>query len=105
LSAWQLDDLEFTMSLVVSELVTNAVRYSDGPIELRLIRDRALICEVTDTSSTSPNLRHAEDSDEGGRGLHITAELTQRWGVRPERRGKTVWAEQTLPRPNVAEPT
>ncbi|WP_326600953.1 SpoIIE family protein phosphatase [Streptomyces sp. NBC_01800] len=97
LAAWGLDDLEYTTSLVVSELVTNALRYSDGPIGLRLIRDRALICEVSDTSSTSPQLRHAADTDEGGRGLYLTAQMTQRWGTRPDRRGKTIWAEQELP--------
>jgi len=104
LRAWGLDDLEYATSLVVSELVTNAVRYSDGPIGLRLIRDRALTCEVSDTSSTSPQLRQAADNDEGGRGLFIAAQLTQRWGTRPTRRGKTIWTEQALP-PAAAEAT
>ncbi|MCC5474621.1 SpoIIE family protein phosphatase [Streptomyces barringtoniae] len=97
LTAWEIDELAFTTELVVSELVTNAVRYSDGPIGLRLIRDRTLVCEVTDTSSTVPQLRRAEDTDEGGRGLYLTAQLTQRWGTRPARRGKIIWAEQTIP--------
>jgi GAF domain-containing protein/anti-sigma regulatory factor (Ser/Thr protein kinase) len=97
LNTWDLDDLEYTTSLVVSELVTNAIRYSHGPIGLRLIRDRTLICEVSDTSSTSPQLRHAEDTDEGGRGLYLIAQMTQRWGTRPGRRGKTIWTEQELP--------
>jgi hypothetical protein len=97
LTAWGLDELAFTTELVVSELVTNAVRYSDGPIELRLIRDRALTCEVSDTNSTVPHLRRAQAEDEGGRGLYITAQLTQRWGTRPVRRGKIIWAEQALP--------
>lgn len=76
LAAWSLDDLTPTTELVVSELVTNALRYSDGPIGLRLIRDRTLTCEVSDTSSTAPQLRRAEDNDEGGRGLFITGQLT-----------------------------
>ncbi|MFI9742777.1 ATP-binding protein [Streptomyces sp. NPDC052494] len=97
LNAWSLDDLEYSTSLVVSELVTKAIRYSHGPIGLRLIRDRSLICEVSDTSSTSPQLRHAEDTDEGGRGLSLIAQMTQRWGTRPGRRGKTIWTEQELP--------
>ncbi|MFB7025751.1 MULTISPECIES: SpoIIE family protein phosphatase [unclassified Streptomyces] len=96
LNSWGLGALEFTTQLVVSELVTNAVRYATGPIELRLIRDRALICEVTDDSSTAPRLRCAEDTDEGGRGLFITAQITQRWGHRPAARGKTIWTEQAL---------
>jgi anti-sigma regulatory factor (Ser/Thr protein kinase) len=97
LAEWGLSDLSFTAVLVVSELVTNAVRYSAGPIRLRLIRDDALIIEVTDDSSTAPQLRHAEDDDEHGRGLSITAQLTERWGTRREHRGKTIWAELTPP--------
>lgn len=54
LAVWGLDELAFTTELVVSELVTNAIRYASGPIRLRLIRDRTLICEVSDGSSTSP---------------------------------------------------
>ncbi|WP_406308779.1 SpoIIE family protein phosphatase [Streptomyces sp. NBC_00623] len=104
LAAWNLDDLTPTTELVVSELVTNALRYSDGPIGLRLIRDRTLTCEVSDTSSTAPQLRRAEDNDEGGRGLFLTGELTQRWGTRPTRHGKIIWAEQTLPEPVTAPP-
>jgi hypothetical protein len=95
--AHRLGDLVFTTELVVSELVTNAVRYSDGPIGVRLIRDRAPVCEISDTSSTAPQLRRVEANDEGGRGLYSTAQLTQRWGTRPTRRGKTIWAEQGIP--------
>lgn len=90
---WDLADLAFTATLVVSELVTNAVRYSTGPIRLRLVRDQALIIEVTDDSSTAPQLRQAEDDDEHGRGLTITSQLAERWGTRREHRGKTIWAE------------
>ncbi|WP_033824248.1 SpoIIE family protein phosphatase [Kitasatospora sp. MBT63] len=96
LAAWSLDTLADTTQLIASELITNAVRYADGPIDLRLIRDHTLICEVTDDSSTAPQLRRALDSDEHGRGLFITAQLTDRWGVRPTGRGKTIWAEQPL---------
>ncbi|MFJ7949293.1 SpoIIE family protein phosphatase [Streptomyces sp. NPDC096354] len=99
LATWGLQELGFSTELVVSELVTNAVRYADGPIGLRLIRDHALICEVTDDASTAPQLRRADDADEGGRGLYITSQVTQRWGHRPTRRGKTIWTEQDLPGP------
>ncbi|MFF0066126.1 SpoIIE family protein phosphatase [Streptomyces sp. NPDC005279] len=95
--AWGLDDLTFTTELVVSELVTNAIRYAAGPIQLRLIRDQALICEVSDTGHTSPNLRQAGIEDEGGRGLFLIAQLTQHWGTRYTSTGKTIWAEQALP--------
>ncbi|WP_406320218.1 SpoIIE family protein phosphatase [Streptomyces sp. NBC_01637] len=94
---WNLDDLTFSTELIASELVTNAVRYSTGPTELRLINDRALICEVSDNSNVAPQLRHAEDDDEGGRGLYLVAQLAQHWGARHTKRGKTIWTEQTLP--------
>ncbi|AOR36355.1 PAS sensor protein [Streptomyces fodineus] len=97
LAAWGLDEATFVTELVVSELVTNAIRYGESPIQLRLIRDRALICEVSDASSTSPHLRRAHAYDEGGRGLLLVAQLTQRWGSRQTGRGKTIWAEQALP--------
>ncbi|MFE9877524.1 SpoIIE family protein phosphatase [Streptomyces sp. NPDC005784] len=97
LAAWGLQQHAFTATLVVSELVTNAVRYSDGPIGLRLILDgSAIVCEVTDDSSTAPHLRHAEEVDEGGRGLYLTWQVSHRWGTRPEARGKTIWAEIAL---------
>ncbi|MET8948057.1 SpoIIE family protein phosphatase [Streptomyces sp. NPDC004542] len=97
LAAWELDEAAFITELVVSELVTNAIRYGVPPIQLRLIRDRALICEVSDGSSTSPHLRRAHAYDEGGRGLLLVAQLTQRWGSRQTTGGKTIWAEQPLP--------
>ncbi|MGW6390497.1 SpoIIE family protein phosphatase [Streptomyces sp. NPDC055103] len=97
LEDWGLAELDFTTELIASELVTNAVRYSTGPIGLRLIRDHVLICDVTDSSSAAPHLRHAQDDDEGGRGLYLVAQFTQHWGVRPGARGKTIWAEQPLP--------
>jgi anti-sigma regulatory factor (Ser/Thr protein kinase) len=97
LERWGLGELVFTTELVVSELVTNAIRYASGPIQLRLIRDATLICEVSDTSSTAPHLRRARTFDEGGRGLLLVAALTQRWGTRQTEAGKTIWAEQALP--------
>ncbi|MDI2129498.1 SpoIIE family protein phosphatase [Yinghuangia seranimata] len=98
LSAWGLDDLAFTTELVVSELVTNAIRYASEPVQLRLIRREnvALICEVSDGSSTSPRLRHARTTDEGGRGLFLIAQLTSRWGTRYTSGGKVIWAEQAI---------
>ncbi|WP_405670525.1 SpoIIE family protein phosphatase [Streptomyces sp. NBC_01530] len=97
LHAWNLDDLAFTTELVASELVTNAIRHATGPVQLRLMRDRALICEVSDGSSTSPRLRRARTEDEGGRGLFLVAQLTERWGTRYTPYGKVIWAEQPLP--------
>ena len=59
-----------------------------APIELRLIRDRTLICEVSDGSGTAPHLRRARTLDEGGRGLLLVARLTDRWGTRRPRRAR-----------------
>ncbi|MFG2459865.1 SpoIIE family protein phosphatase [Streptomyces sp. NPDC048523] len=97
LRAWGLEEAAFVTELVVSELVTNAIRYGAVPIGLRLIRDRTLICEVSDASNTAPHLRRARTYDEGGRGLHMVAQLTQGWGTRQTPAGKTIWAEQSLP--------
>ncbi|KUO06403.1 SpoIIE family protein phosphatase [Streptomyces caeruleatus] len=94
LGVWSLTEASFTAELVVSELVTNAIRYGIHPIRLRLIHDaRTLICEVSDTSHTAPHLRRAKTFDEGGRGLLLVAQLTQRWGSRHTADGKTIWAE------------
>ncbi|MGW2445669.1 ATP-binding SpoIIE family protein phosphatase [Streptomyces sp. NPDC001675] len=93
LISWGLESLEFTTELMVSELVTNAIRYGRPPIRLRLIHDRALMCEVSDTSNTTPHMRRARTYDEGGRGLLLIAQLAAHWGTRHARQGKTVWAE------------
>ncbi|MFI6567293.1 SpoIIE family protein phosphatase [Streptomyces sp. NPDC050534] len=97
LERWGLQEASFTAELVVSELVTNAIRYGAHPIRLRLIHDTAtLICEVSDTSHTAPHLRRAKTWDEGGRGLLLVAQLTQRWGSRHTAEGKTIWSEIAL---------
>ncbi|MFD9126232.1 SpoIIE family protein phosphatase [Kitasatospora sp. NPDC059571] len=103
LEAWDLGDLVFSTELILSELVTNAIRYGSPPVRVRLLRDRALICEVSDGSSTAPHLRYAATTDEGGRGLFLVAQLTTHWGTRYFPRGKVIWAEQALPAPTVAE--
>ncbi|MFF0794145.1 SpoIIE family protein phosphatase [Streptomyces spiralis] len=96
LAEWGLEHLAFTTELIASELVTNVYRYAGGAATLRLIRERCLVCEVSDTSHTSPHLRRARTTDEGGRGLFLVAQLAERWGTRYSRDGKTVWTEQPL---------
>ncbi|MFI2185100.1 SpoIIE family protein phosphatase [Streptomyces sioyaensis] len=93
---WGLADAAFTAELILSELVTNSIRYAAGPIRVRLIRDASLICEVSDRSSTSPHLRQAATTDEGGRGLFLVAQLAERWGTRYTTSGKVIWTEQAL---------
>ncbi|MFF9065509.1 SpoIIE family protein phosphatase [Streptomyces sp. NPDC014891] len=97
LAAWGLEELSFTTELIVSELVTNAIRYGKAPVQLRLILQSTLTCEVSDASSTAPHMRRARIFDEGGRGLLLVAQLTERWGTRHHRGGKVIWAEQALP--------
>lgn len=97
LNEWNLIEEAFTTELILSELVTNSIRYANGPIRVRLIRDRTLICEVSDRSSTSPHLRQAASMDEGGRGLFLVAQLAERWGTRyTDDGGKVIWTEQLL---------
>ncbi|GDY46625.1 hypothetical protein SANT12839_075070 [Streptomyces antimycoticus] len=98
LATWGVDeDTAYATEEIVSELVTNALRYGAPPVRLRLIKDRTLTCEVHDSSHTAPRLRHAGIVDEGGRGLFICAQLAQNWGIRYNGQGKTVWTEQPLP--------
>lgn len=97
LLAWDLDDLVDTTELLVSELVTNALRYGEGEIRLRLLRDRTLVCEVWDAGLVQPRRRRARDTDEGGRGLQLVGLLSAAWGSRRTPRGKTVWFELPLP--------
>jgi serine phosphatase RsbU (regulator of sigma subunit) len=96
LTEWGLEGLQDPTQLIVSELVTNAVRRSTGPIGLRLVHHHVLTCEVFDTDANSPRLRHATSVDENGRGLFLVAQLSHRWGARPVAGGKVIWAEQDL---------
>ncbi|MCQ4082319.1 SpoIIE family protein phosphatase [Streptomyces sp. RB6PN25] len=97
LTEWGLGQIAFAAELVLSELITNAIRYGTEPVTVRLLRDRTLICEVSDGSSTGPRLRRAKVTDEGGRGLFLVAQLVDRWGTRYTPVGKVIWAEQSLP--------
>ncbi|MFE9171260.1 SpoIIE family protein phosphatase [Streptomyces kebangsaanensis] len=103
LGAWELEDVGFNAELILSELITNAIRYGSEPIHVRLLHGRNLVCEVSDGSSTSPHLRKAATTDEGGRGLFLVAQLAQRWGTRYTPRGKVIWSELSL-RDGAAEP-
>jgi serine phosphatase RsbU (regulator of sigma subunit) len=97
LRRWGLAELIPTTELLASELVTNAVRYAQGSIALRLVREGGLVCEVLDDSAALPRLRHAGDEDERGRGLQVVSQLAQHWGARRTMSGKVVWCELPLP--------
>ncbi|WP_328393425.1 ATP-binding protein [Streptomyces sp. NBC_00390] len=89
----------YAAELVVSELVTNAVRYGAPPVRLHLIKTHTLTCEVHDTGTAAPHLRHARTADERGRGLFIINQLAAQWGTRYTRDGKIIWAELSPPQP------
>ncbi|WP_406432475.1 SpoIIE family protein phosphatase [Streptomyces sp. NBC_00631] len=97
LSRWGLDDLSMTTELLVSELVGNVIRHAKGPLRLRLLRSRILTCEVYDGSLSTPRIRHATYTDEGGRGLQLVAALSRRWGARYLSDAKCIWTEQDIP--------
>jgi anti-sigma regulatory factor (Ser/Thr protein kinase) len=102
LDAWRLDSVGDIAALLVSELVTNALRHATGPIGVRVVRDPAgapgvLLVEVSDPLPDPPRERAARPDDEDGRGLQLVASAARRWGTRPGEAGKTVWFELALP--------
>ncbi|MEV5342516.1 SpoIIE family protein phosphatase [Streptomyces sp. NPDC052676] len=102
LDDWGLEESSFTTELVLSELLTNAIRYGAPPVRVRMLLGHTLVVEVSDGSNTSPRLRRAATTDEGGRGLFLVSQFADRWGTRYAAKGKVIWAEQTLGR--TAEP-
>lgn len=98
---WDLDALADIAALLVSELVTNALRHATGPIGVRLVRPvgpaGVLLVEVSDPLPDPPRERVARPEDEGGRGLQLVAGACVRWGTRPGETGKTVWFELAVP--------
>ncbi|MGX2994782.1 ATP-binding SpoIIE family protein phosphatase [Streptomyces sp. JNUCC 64] len=93
LKRWDLEDLTDAVELLVSEVVTNAVRYASRPVTLRLLRTDVLRCEVGDDVPQLPRLRQARATDEGGRGLYLVNRLARRWGATRLSTGKVVWFE------------
>ncbi|WLW51133.1 SpoIIE family protein phosphatase [Streptomyces sp. YU58] len=96
---WGAGRLADAAELMVSELVTNALRHAHGrPVELRLVRGDTLLCEVDDDNHELPNLLSAGPEDLVGRGLRVVSTLAREWGASRTKAGKTVWFELTLPR-------
>ncbi|GGT36450.1 ATP-binding protein [Streptomyces atratus] len=116
LSDWGLDERFDDVALVVSELVTNALRHAlpadtasepqEPPVRLHLMRwSSRLVCAVRDPSQESPVASEAPDSAESGRGLFLVESFSDSWGWHPSPalgadnpntaatpRGKVVWA-------------
>jgi anti-sigma regulatory factor (Ser/Thr protein kinase) len=102
LHGWDLDSVGDLTALLVSELVTNALRHATGPIGVRLVRPakvpETLLVEVSDPLPDLPRERAPRPEDESGRGLQLVASTSRRWGTRPGETGKTVWFELAVPR-------
>jgi len=97
LARWGLEEMSDSIELLISEVVTNAVRYAERPVTVRLLRTDVLRCEVGDDSPQLPRQRRARDTDEGGRGLFLVNRLTRRWGATRLSTGKVVWFEVGTP--------
>ena len=97
LSRWGLEEMSDSVELLISEVVTNAVRYASRPVTLRLLRTDVLRCEVGDDVPQLPRLRQARATDEGGRGLYLVNKLARRWGATRLSTGKVVWFELNRP--------
>ncbi len=93
LRRWDLEEQVDAAELLVSEIVTNAVRYAERPVTLRLLRTDVLRCEVGDDAPLLPRMRHAAPEEEGGRGLYLVNRMAQRWGATRLGAGKVVWFE------------
>lgn len=100
LDAWGLSTCSEITELLATELVTNSIRHASRPIELRLLRTDALLCEVADDDHHRPVLRRADATDEDGRGLQLVSNLARRWGTSATPSGKVVWFEQEFPEPD-----
>lgn len=96
LECWGLEELVDEAVLLVSELVTNALRYAHGPIGVRMVRGSSLLVEVSDSLADPPTERVPDVDDEGGRGIQLVAQSARRWGTRHGPVGKTVWFELAL---------
>jgi anti-sigma regulatory factor (Ser/Thr protein kinase) len=101
LEHWGFGHHRETAELLVSELVTNAIRHGDGPIHLTVTaQDGTLRFEVEDEAADAvPQIRPVGVTDEGGRGLHLVCMLSSRWGAKRTATGKIVWFELQAHRP------
>jgi anti-sigma regulatory factor (Ser/Thr protein kinase) len=108
LCSWELEALLDGVELVVSELVTNALRYAlpadpaaapDGAVRLSLVRwSTRVVCAVRDPSRRGPVAKEPDFVAESGRGLHLVESFSETWGWHPlTGTGKVVWALFRLP--------
>src|SRR3954468_3866234 len=97
LARWGVTEQADDVQLIVDELVTNAIRYSRGPVTLTIGRrsDR-IVVQVQDPSPTSPEAESTDVLADSGRGLMLVNNLAADWGTTPMPGGKRVWAEVSL---------
>jgi PAS domain S-box-containing protein len=96
--AWGSPELAEVACLLVSEIMTNAVRHARAPVGLRLQRTSAdITAEISDDSTHLPRRRLPGLEDEHGRGLMLVESLADAWGTRPTDTGKTVWFTLAVP--------
>ncbi|MFC4529918.1 ATP-binding protein [Sphaerisporangium dianthi] len=93
LSDWGLSAQAEVVELLVSEVVTNAMRHSWGAVMSLAMDDGTLRCEVQDTNPAPPRVREVHEGDEGGRGMYLMQALSTSWGSHPLSTGKVVWFE------------
>ncbi|RKT09563.1 histidine kinase-like protein [Streptomyces sp. 1114.5] len=98
LEAWGLEALMDTTELLVSELVTNAIRVARDGVQVQLIRTDRLLVEVSDDNHNLPSMEPGGQLEEGGRGLVVVSKLAERWGTARKAVGKVVFFELPLPR-------
>jgi anti-sigma regulatory factor (Ser/Thr protein kinase) len=99
LTRWGLADNDSVIVLLVSELVTNALRHGSAPLGL-VARNRgdAIRVEVYDAApGLTPKVHHGGPDITGGRGLWLVDVLASRWGWSGSAREKCVWFEVDLP--------
>ncbi|OEV14118.1 hypothetical protein AN218_00670 [Streptomyces nanshensis] len=97
LREWGLEEMQDTTELLMSELVTNAVRHARSDIEIQMAKGGTLVVEVADDDERLPHRTPVTEDGEWGRGLTLVGELAQQWGARSISSGKVVWFELPLP--------
>jgi DNA-binding NarL/FixJ family response regulator len=94
LEEWSCADLEDSVQLLVSELVTNAVVHAQSDVEVVLhLREDRVRVEVIDAAAEYVHRRDAGDDEQSGRGMALTEALAVAWGIDTLLAGKSVWFE------------
>jgi anti-sigma regulatory factor (Ser/Thr protein kinase) len=102
LATWSLAHMADVLEIIVSELVTNAVRASErsgAPVGFRLVlTSSSVVVEVFDHAPGEPEPKTADTASEAGRGLHMVSALSRTWGWTYIDNGKVVWSEVQIER-------